>query len=94
MGLTEEEFNARTSQDVDELLAEIELSRRQELLEQLPFERVLTKEDCLQMFRVNGHPTTGPMLGVWRWAADLGHARFNFETEPVGDDYSFLNAYD
>lgn len=75
---------------MDELLAEIEATRRQELLESLPFEHVLSKEDCLRMFRDN-HPTSATLLGVYRWAADLGQAWCNFDWDWDKDDLNVLN---
>lgn len=54
--------------------------------------RILTKEDCLVLFRATGVPPPGPLWGVYRWAADLGTALFNFDWE--NKDYSVLNAYD
>ena len=68
LGLLAEELQASISQEIDDLLEEIEASRRQELLEHLPFERRLTKDDCLRMFRNQALPTTGAMAGVLRWA--------------------------
>lgn len=93
LGLTKAEFHEKTSEDVNDL-ADIELNRRQEFLEPLPYERVLTKEDCLQMFHENGQPTSGSFLGVYKWAADLGHSRFNFEWDWNKDDINVMNAYD
>jgi hypothetical protein len=54
----------------------------------------MTKEDGLCLFRNQGFPTTGPLLGVYWWAADLGWARFDYESDVNWDDLSFLNAYD
>ena len=65
------EFEERVTNDIDEMLAEIERERRQALLETLPFERVLSKEDCRQMFRESGAPPpTSSLLGVYRWAME------------------------
>lgn len=71
LGLTAMEFEERVTNDIDEMLAEIERERRQALLETLPFERVLSKEDCRQMFRESGAPPpTSSLLGVYRWAME------------------------
>lgn len=74
LNFTEEELNVQGTREVDKLLCEIDQTRRHALLEELPnpFGRALTKEDGLRMFRVIGSPTTGSMLGVYRWAADPG----------------------
>jgi len=47
---------------------------------------VLTKDD--------GFPKTGPLLGVYWWAADIGRTWFNFDFDFDRDDLSILNAYD
>lgn len=69
-GVSAEVLEALVTQeiDIDDLLVEIETTRRQELLERLPFERRLSKEDCLQMFRNNELPVTGALAGVFLWA--------------------------
>lgn len=41
-----------------------------------------------------GFPTEGSLIGVWRWAANLGEARYNFEVPHDQEDFSFLNAFD
>lgn len=38
--------------------------------------------------------TTGSMLGMYLWAADLGTARFNFDFDWERDDINIFNAYD
>lgn len=93
LGLTAEEFQERTRTDVDEFLAEIDEERRQVLRESQPFERILSKEECLLMFR-DERPNTGPLIGIHSWAADLGHTRFNFDWDWDKDDINLLNAYD
>ena len=88
LGITEETFEANIQQKIDELLREIKNTRREDSLPQdpqesppsSPPERILSKEDCLRMFRETGIPTTSALLGVCRWAADLRVVRFNFET--------------
>ena len=70
LGLSESEFEDKITNDIDKLLQEIETHRRQELLETLPFERVLSQEDCLQMFAQSGVPTSGALLGVYKWATE------------------------
>ena len=68
LGVTAAEFEDRTTEEIEELFQEIEAERRQALLESLPCERVLSKADCRQMFQNIGIPTTGSLLGVYRWA--------------------------
>jgi hypothetical protein len=46
------------------------------------------------MFRETRYPTMGPLLGVFRWAANLGIPRFNFDIEFHELDISLLDAYD
>lgn len=55
---------------------------------------VLTKDDRLRFFRTHGHPAPGALLGVYRWATDLGMTHFNFEFDFDRDDLSLLDAYD
>ena len=59
----------RVHNDIDELLTEIEHSRCQELLEKMPFDCALHKEDCLRLW--NRHRlTTGSLLGMYLWDSD------------------------
>lgn len=55
----------------------------------------MTKDDVIRMI---GHRdlTSGSNLGMYRWAANLGVSRFNFEVELGWDQESLLllNAYD
>lgn len=53
----------------------------------------MTKEDCLRLFR-DDMPPPGPLLGVYRWATNLGRTRFNFDFNFDTDDINLLNAYD
>ena len=96
LGITAEELDARVDREVEDALLEHRANRRLAALEAGTSDcpRILTKEDCLTLFRATGVPPPGALWGVWRWAADLDHARFNFEREVVDDDYSFLDAYD
>ena len=59
-----------------------------------PTPRILTQEDCLQLFITTGVPSSGSLLGVYRWAANLGVAHFNFETDFSPEDITLLDAYD
>lgn len=93
-GLTAAEFEIEFTNDIDNLLREIDTNRHKDLLDNIPFECPLSKEDCLGLFRTNGQPTLGSLLGVYRWAADLGTSRFNFEFDLDIDDFSILDAYD
>lgn len=38
--------------------------------------------------------TSGSMLGMFKWAVDLGRARFNFEMNWDAESISILDAYD
>ena len=94
LGLTAAAFDALVSQDVDDLLKEIEHNRRQELLEALPFERPLSKEECLRMIDTSAVFTSGTLLGMYEWAADLNNSRLNFDMELTRENIDLLNAYD
>lgn len=37
----------------------------------MPFERKLSKADCLRMFNAGELSNTGTMTGVYRWATSL-----------------------
>lgn len=71
LGVSEEAFAVAVSLEIDELLTEIEATRRLELLEELPLERCLSKEDCLRMFASGELSATGSLAGVYRWAANI-----------------------
>jgi hypothetical protein len=80
--------------EVDELLHTMRAERRQENLtasSSVELPRIMSKEDCMTLFNATGVPPPGALWGVYRWAANLGEARFNFERE---DDNAFLDAYD
>lgn len=83
LGLTAAEFDERVTREINELLREAKAER---LLNRIftpitdshePLSRILTKEDCMTLFRATGVPPPGPLWGVYRWAANLGQARFN-----------------
>jgi hypothetical protein len=96
MGMTQETLEQRVAQEIAEILRQESADRRLDRIMAGAFEefpRVLSKEDCLALFTATGVPSSGSLYGVYRWAADLDMAKFNFEDEVVGDDYSFLNAY-
>lgn len=69
-GLTETEFEDKIAEEIDDMLQEIEHERRQALLETLPFERVLSREECRRMLEASQTPLTGSQLGVLRWASE------------------------
>ena len=103
LGLSEEAFEALLKEEIDEvLMASEEYRRSMEVSEddlpsgsvQMPPLQVLSKEDCLKIFRTQGYPSSGSLLGVYWWAADLYWTRFNFEFDFARDDLSILNAYD
>ena len=94
MGLTAEMLDARVTAEVNELLDE--MMREKRLAEIMPgptpdIPRVLSKEDCLTLFRATGipRPGSGALYGVYRWAANLDEARYNYEDD--GGDLSFLD---
>lgn len=73
------------SRKINDLLHEIEDNRRRDLKSSpdtppTSFHvAALSKEDIMKFFRTHGRPTYGALLGVYRWVADLGTARFNFD---------------
>lgn len=97
LGLTEDILEVRVNQEVDDLLREMRAERQLARIMPGPsvdILRPLSKEDCLMLFIATGVPPPGPLWGVWRWAADLDTARYNFDVEVEGDDYSILDTYD
>lgn len=87
LGLTATEFETAITDDIDALLQEIETTRRQELLDTLPFEKPIPKEECLGWFRTTGPPTTGSLLGIYRRASSSN-------SDVADEDHSTLNAQD
>lgn len=83
LGLSEQEFEARIAQDIDELFQEIEDERRQALLETLPYERILSKADCRRMFNPN-EPPSGSLFGIFRWAFEIDET--SSHSPPPHDD--------
>ena len=103
LGISEETFNSRITEEIESILlpaAQNRRSTRALLNEATPVPEApptpppLSKEDCLAFFRAHGYPTNGSLLGVYWWAADLGRARFNFDFDFDKDDLSILDAYD
>ena len=103
LGISEKEFVERLREEIDCVPTEgVESWQRPEAPENetpplpspMPPLTVMTKEDALRFFRHREFPTSGSLLGVYRWAADLGWARFDYESEVDWNDLSFLNAYD
>jgi len=94
MGITEAELEEHATREARSLLDQFRAERALERLFPPEASRILTKEDCLQFFRITGYPTTGSLVGVYRWAANLDEAKFNFEEPADLQGYSFLNAYD
>ena len=96
LGLSEEEFDARTAAEVDELLRAYQIECRLDSLAASSSEapRVLTKEDAWFFFNATGIPTSPALLGAYWWAADFGNTRFNFEMELTPENIELLNAYD
>ena len=56
-------------------------------------ERIISKDECYRMLS-DKVLTSGSMLGMYKWAANLGTARYNFEMEWTPENISLLNAYD
>ena len=96
LNLTEEELNSRVDREVDTLLRDLRNERQLARLStgDDSLQRILTKEDCLTLFRATGVPQSGSLWGVYRWAADLGIARFNFDMELTPENIALLDAYD
>lgn len=99
-GLTEEAFEAELKLEIDEVLltAADERERDKEHAccsssqsASTPL-RILSKDDYLKLLHDRGLPLTGPLLGVYLWAADLGRTQFNFDFDH--DDLSILDAFD
>lgn len=103
LGLSEADLAAQTARKADEFLREAnevlcEAFVERRLARLFPSKlsstlRILTKKDCMQLFRTTGVPTTGSLMGVYRWAANLGESRYNFEEPADVHDYSFLDPY-
>ena len=101
MGITQEELEARIDIKVEEALTELASARCSpsalhpaEPSQQLHATMVpLTKEDCLRLFR-DDMPPPGPLLGIYRWAVDLGRTRYNFDFNFDTDNISLLDTYD
>ena len=55
---------------------------------------VLSKDDAIKLLSPCDFSTSGALLGVWCWAADLGRTGFNFNFDWDKDDLSILDAYD
>lgn len=104
MGLSEEAFESLLISEIDNVLvksAENQHSSKESVGEPTSTPVAppvpLTKEDGLAFFRKHGYPSTdspGSLWGMFRWAADLGHAKFNFDFDFNKDDLSILDAYD
>ena len=89
LGVSAQTFQERLTQEVEELLQEfaeeraaLETNKQREAEETIqgagPSEHVLSKDECYQLLR-GKELTTGSLLGNFRWAADLGRAKWNFE---------------
>ena len=70
LGISEEELAARVASEIDEELRVIDAERRLARITDVDFPRLLSKEDCLVLFEA-GVPTSGSLLGVYNWAADI-----------------------
>lgn len=106
LGLSEEEFECRIREDIDELLNKIAAEKAPAPEEPppraevpMPIEdaiplRPLSKEECYRMLH-DKTLSTGSLLGTYMWAANLGASRFNFEM-PSWDEQNIhlLDAYD
>lgn len=103
LGISDAAFEALLAAEIDEVLlpaAEERRRMRSPECEASPVSpssppwRVLSKDDCLTLCRGNDYPTTGVLLGVYEWAANLGIPHYNFEHDIDWNDLSFLDAYD
>ena len=93
-GFTASAFDTEINREIDGLLQVIETTRGLEFLDTLPIEHALSKEGSLRLFCTTSYPTTGSLLGVYQWVADLGSARFNFDSNLDMDSISLLDTYD
>lgn len=97
LGISETTFEAHISQVIDDLLIEINLTKKQILpppqTNPPSFEQAMSKMDCLCMFRDTSVPTTGPHLGVYRWAIELRMARFNVDMDFDPQSLTILDVY-
>ena len=100
LGFIEQQFEDKVTNEIDELMWEAQVERLLACLtlpstsNMEPPPRILTKDDYLSLFRATCIPTSGPLLGIYRWAADLGHAQYNFTEELEEHNFHLLNAYD
>lgn len=108
LGLIEEAFEARIQEDIDEFFNEMEEAKALDREPQRSqaeastsyadssstvTERIISKDECYRMLS-DKVLTSGSMLGMYKWAANLGTARYNFEMEWTPENISLLNAYD
>ena len=70
LGVSNEELEARVVREIDEELRVIMAERRLAHITSFDFPRILSKEDCLVLFEATGVPTSGSLLGVYKWATD------------------------
>ena len=93
LGLTREEFETELAKEVDETLHSLAVERRTANGPEQGI--VLTKEYWFDYFRHREFPTSGQMLGIYRWVASLGIPRSNFEFFTFDpESILLLNAYD
>jgi hypothetical protein len=96
LGLTEKEFDDAVTSEINERIrqarAESALERIENAAPTVP--RILSKEDCMTLFHATGVPTSGSLLGVYWWAADLFQTRLNFDIDFSPEQIEWLNAYD
>ena len=94
--ITEEELANRIIREIDDVLIQHRNERQWARL--IPgddnLQRILNKEDCLTLFRAYGYPTSGPLMGIYRWAADLGWAQYNYEADFTPENIAALGEYD
>ena len=68
-GMSEEELEASLSAEVDERLRQLEAERRLDILTANSAEcpRIMTREDCRNLFNATGIPPPGALEGIYRW---------------------------
>ena len=88
LNLPPEELQARIEEEIDGVLRESVAERRIAHLFSAPppLQRPLSKQDCLDLFEARGYPTSGPLYGVYLWAADI-----ECDSARDADDYDSLN---
>lgn len=94
LGITEEEFDTNLRREIDELLTP-PAQKASSSSPARPSEplTVMTKADVLR-FLGNRALTSGSELGIYKWAADLGWARYRYDFNLEYNEASWLAGFD